>query len=431
MHYQETEKLMQRANALERGIAVTQKLIDQIEIPGGIESIQQDSRQAILDKYPHRILGTPISRVSLLRESVLDQARVLDEKIPTVLKQAHQALARKNSALEEISLQTSLEKTPSITEQGEELILREQIFTQTQAIIIATTILHKDDVSFITPNNTVLYTFTIGDDVRPILSEIASLPVNREYGDLSDQQRLELRNNTLSELDSLLSNHSLLNQAYEENKFGQNLQELLIWLSEQNDAVGGKLCELLTLPVLQSIVIDGRRLDMLDSQKYARLPGELARYIRMASNLGVSSKPKQEEKMPGISSNPPVVVSALSHEQPAMPKIFDIERRDPQIRELISGYIRLIAENNITKPVSGAQVSYFFPRIKKTDLEKALERKYISPERGRELFPVYGPKEILILLYIRNHGNNLTARHIKDLQDIVEEELSKQGKPQG
>lgn len=233
---------MQRANALERGIAVTQKLIDQIEIPGGIESIQQNSRQAMLDKYPHRILSTPISRVSLLRESVLDQARVLDEEIPPVLKQAYRILEKKEFAFLEILLQ-------------------------------------------------------------------------------------------------------------------------------MEDA--------------------------------------------------------DEDKSKPLSSDVPSAMPKFVQEPLVLPKISSLERRYPQVRQTIGLYLDQITENNIAGPINGSQLTKFFTRIKATDTARAIEKGIITPETGRDNHPAYKTKEIAILLYIKNQGNSLTPRMVKDLQEIVDEEILK------
>lgn len=411
MGYQETERLTRRASALEKGISVTQRLIDQAEIPGGIESIQQ----SILGK-------TRPSRISLMMESVLDQARILDEEIPPVLRKAHQALAKKESALAEL-------RSPE-----EEIIQREQIFTQTQATIIAASALQKVNAVFLAPNGDELYIFKVDDEVKSILTEVASLPTDPNYQKLDDSEKLKLRNRTLQDLELLLDNPDLLIEAFEEHKFDQSMQILLLALSVQNDIVGGKLCELLTLQLNRKTVYDSRGLTVLGNQKFATLPGELARYLRSRM---LQSSPKKTEPEPSQIQTPVVKTPIPVLEIPKVEKakVSGIVRRDPEVEARISAILDEIDQKEVARwgeIIKSGILNRLFPVLKQMVVEEMIDSSVVT-KKNKDGVTAFNITDVAAMLYAYKYGKKggLNQRLVKDLFAIITNQQEQRKKLKG
>lgn len=130
---------------------------------------------------------------------------------------------------------------------------------------------------------------------------------------------------------------------------------------------------------------------------------------------------------------PTTLAEPIVDKMTEIPKYKEIERRDPQVRQTVRGTLDRIEAHRINKPVSTVQLVKFFPNLKAkfvTQIEE--DKRYITPERGRDgRHPVFNREEITFLLYVREHGNNLTPRLVKDLKDIIDEEVSKRSQNNG
>lgn len=166
------------------------------------------------------------------------------------------------------------------------------------------------------------------------------------------------------------------------------------------------------------------RLDVDPQTKLRNLTRPISGIIAIKRRLNTlySSYQASIDNLESIASEAPI--SPPIQEYPTPPKVFDLERRIPNLHQIIDSYLSQIDQYHITKPITGSQLTRFFPRVKATDVKKAIERGYITPERGRDRHPIYNLTEIVTLLYIRNHGNNLSPRLIKELREIIDEEIA-------
>lgn len=129
---------------------------------------------------------------------------------------------------------------------------------------------------------------------------------------------------------------------------------------------------------------------------------------------------------------PTTLTEPTVDKMPESPKLKEIERRDPQIRETINELQDRLDAKGINKPINNPQLTKFFPSLKHNFVEQAIiERGYISPLRGRDHHPVFNREEITLLLYVREHGNNLTPRLIKELKEIIVEEIEQRSQNNG
>lgn len=113
--------------------------------------------------------------------------------------------------------------------------------------------------------------------------------------------------------------------------------------------------------------------------------------------------------------------------EPPPKKLSSVERRDPEVRQKIALLLDEIAEAGISTLINSSQLTRSFPRLKSHILEPLIGKAEISPKLDRNGFPVYSVDEITILLYLKDWGNNLTPRLVKDLRRIIREELAKRG----
>lgn len=150
-------------------------------------------------------------------------------------------------------------------------------------------------------------------------------------------------------------------------------------------------------------------------------------YIRKSLILDTEESEQATSQSQGIQASVP-----LPYEPPVeKPRITQVEQRDTEVRQRINSFLDRITELGITRSINGPQLTRFFPRVKRNFFEQAVERGYINPERGRDHHPVYKVEEIIVLLYIREYGNNLTSRQVKELREIIEEEMGKREKENG
>lgn len=129
---------------------------------------------------------------------------------------------------------------------------------------------------------------------------------------------------------------------------------------------------------------------------------------------------------------PATLAEPTVDKMPDSPKLKEIERRDPQIRETLNTYLERI-EAVTDKPIYRSQLTRFFPQIKANFID-IIERDkgYITPQRGRDgHHPVFSKEEIAILFYLKEYGKNLDPRRIKELKEIVAEEIGKRGQNNG
>lgn len=432
MRYQETERLIRRAGALEKGIVVTQRLIDQAEIPGGIESIQQDSKQAISDKYPHRILQTPISRISLMRESILDQARVLDEEISSVLRKAHQTLVKKRDELEliEAFLPDKGQEEHQPTKLGE--------FTPVDAGILAVLISHLQ-----TTNELTVPAINVDKGVLDACNRLIEInpEVPEQERESLSYEYIGLRETVLTKTVSIISGKSFEEEL---SSFDPSLQIVLIWMWNQN--ADGRMSETIR-----------RMLSKTPMQIRQTETAQVAAFEEFMRGTGrkqpEAEKQTEETLVPPLSDSEakePVVEEALlttegsSESQqpsapitavplpyerpPAKPKIPNIEKRNPHVRKTVQEYIAALKAKNVTRSMNEAQITRTFPRLKKTFLVQIREKNYIKPQVGKDgVHPAYNQSEIIFSLYAYDHRENggLNNALISELKEIIKEELAK------
>lgn len=129
---------------------------------------------------------------------------------------------------------------------------------------------------------------------------------------------------------------------------------------------------------------------------------------------------------------PATLAEPTADKMPESPKLKEIERRDPQIRQTLNTYFDRI-EQVTDKPIYRSQLTRFFPQIKANFIDLIERDKvYITPQKGKDRHhPVFSKEEIAILFYLKEYGKNLDPRRIKELKKIVAEEIAKRGQNNG
>lgn len=263
---------------LERKIANATSVLDNIKTPGWIDTFAPRATNLRAVTYDNPVIQRLTDK---LREKRIDSIIIgIEAALPKYREQAAK----------------------------EELIGRSEIFTQQQATVVASTIWTKKDAIFIGSDNNELFTFTLDPDVIPIIHNLMNLPVDFSRRDLTDQERLSARRKTLKDVDLLLKNPNLLAQAVNEGKLGNNMLELLVWLSEQNDMLGGRLCDLLSLEnsPIQTGVIRRRENYAVGQRIFVRVPPEIATDIKriLTQNLDNNGSGKPEANIDNIIISP-------------------------------------------------------------------------------------------------------------------------------
>lgn len=105
------------------------------------------------------------------------------------------------------------------------------------------------------------------------------------------------------------------------------------------------------------------------------------------------------------------------------PKITKIEGRLPDIRSQISLVLDLAKKQNAAPTMSGPQVQRIYGLSTKF-INQAQERGYISPERGRDHHATYTLEEVATLIFLKNNGNGLSAREVKELRRLIREDIA-------
>lgn len=133
-----------------------------------------------------------------------------------------------------------------------------------------------------------------------------------------------------------------------------------------------------------------------------------------------------DEKTPeSITSSAPIF-----EQPPARPRIADIERRDPQVREKVNGYLdQVLAHDSLKKgQVNRVQINREFQRLKASVVDNMLENDYIRPVgKDRHANDLYDVGQIVQMLYYYDHGNqSLRGREFsKEMKQIIGEEFAK------
>lgn len=102
-------------------------------------------------------------------------------------------------------------------------------------------------------------------------------------------------------------------------------------------------------------------------------------------------------------------------------KDYQIEKRDPALREKIRRIINEVGETGL-ETFSYPQIARFFG-IKARFIRRIQEKRYVSPGIMRDgRHPSYDRKQLVALVYIHRHGNNLTAFLVEEIHKIINEE---------
>lgn len=108
------------------------------------------------------------------------------------------------------------------------------------------------------------------------------------------------------------------------------------------------------------------------------------------------------------------------------PKLLSIEKRDPNVREIISQIVDEIESKGIKKPLNADQLANNYPVLKMSFLKLVREKRYIKPEKGRDgNHPAYTIKDIAMLVYVYRKNNGFSPREIKELRRLIENEVAK------
>ncbi len=107
------------------------------------------------------------------------------------------------------------------------------------------------------------------------------------------------------------------------------------------------------------------------------------------------------------------------------PKVYSLERHDPQLRQRIQGILDQLESiaadrsRTLTVPQLGNL------GIKAKFAQKVEREGYIQSKKGRDHHPIFTVHEVAILLYLKDFANGLSKRDKKQIRHFVQEELAK------
>lgn len=102
-------------------------------------------------------------------------------------------------------------------------------------------------------------------------------------------------------------------------------------------------------------------------------------------------------------------------------KDYQIEKRDPALRERIRQIINEIEETGL-ETFSYPQISKFFI-IRAWLIKRFQERQYVSPGIMRDRrHPSFDRRQLAALIYMCRHRNHLTASLAQEIHEIIAEE---------
>lgn len=123
----------------------------------------------------------------------------------------------------------------------------------------------------------------------------------------------------------------------------------------------------------------------------------------------------------------------ISVQEQAAP-LLDKQKREREKQEEVSRKVRGIIEElestDIPTFMSGAMLSKMTKdrlavNITETDVLKSTARKFISPQKGDGHHVNHGWREILILVYIKRFGNNMSSNERREFLKIVDKQFAK------
>lgn len=107
-------------------------------------------------------------------------------------------------------------------------------------------------------------------------------------------------------------------------------------------------------------------------------------------------------------------------------RLTQIEKRDPKIRQKILALLEEVKKAHLPELISVGKLTHKFNRLKANWLQQIEEEKrYIQPGR-RNGHPLFTQEESILLLYIKDFGNGLSPRLVKEIQEIISQEITGQ-----
>lgn len=383
------EFLIRLKSAHEKGLTASQNFLDSAQQEGWAERTFPDKKHAqhlylanVDPKTKFTNLLRPLTGIAAIRNRI--ENKVIPHRLAKI-----DTLTKEIESLEQVEKEA---KTP------EELTARKEIFTPTQAGFIAAAILQRKDIPFVSPaTREVLFRFEIDQQTEAYLKETGNLSLDLAYLKLTEGAKRDLRVQTLNELNLLLSSHELLNQALDNDKFSEPMKLFLIWLSEQNDKLGGYLCQVLAVNPQSDYTYDSSRLQHRGLQSYILIPPEIAPIIRYLN-------PKSTGQSP--------MYGAATESKPTELKIPVIERRDKEIRQKLNQYWNLVLDQFQDSKLSddnnnsGGRVTRSFPKFKEQFINWIVDEKHhLHPTISRDGFhSSFTLAEIVKMHYIYNHS---------------------------
>ncbi len=104
------------------------------------------------------------------------------------------------------------------------------------------------------------------------------------------------------------------------------------------------------------------------------------------------------------------------------PKKSKIEQRIPDIRIKVTALVDVVLERSTTQSMNSAQMQRVYNMSTKY-IKQAEERGYVSPRHIKDSKPIYDIADIATLVFLKNQGNGLTPREIKDVHRLIHQEV--------
>lgn len=232
---------------------------------------------------------------------------------------------------------------------------------------------------------------------------------------VSADRLLELRGEVINKVITLAKSDK---ENIIENQSPEVQTMILYFMINDNEPVAKLLQELLTAPIETT----------WEHKKWGGV-GRVWKEAVVDAKKIVVRPPKHKSKVQdGGKTSESADVSKPHKEKPEKPKTatFSIEKADPDVRKEIRSLLTRLDDQHIAWPLKSSQAAKVDSRLTVGALNKASENHYVSPKRGKDQRRLFQKDEVALLIYLKDYGNGLTPKQLKELRRIIAQEMSKQ-----
>lgn len=430
------ERLIKEKEILDHKLSSASVVFKNIETPGWINQRNPNATNLRLDITP-----------SLAKAENLDRVGNIKQQLHEVVLPAYRM------GIGQLNFKISASEVISQTEQSNKI----ESFTSYESAVLGA-LIESRNKTLIQLNGHGSFVFELDPEGLEICQRLKQKPIHEGEGFIitggNVEDLMEVRGRVLERLGRMLNDEKIDNII--DSQEDKDVEDVLIWLFIENEnRFLGLLPDFLNAHldhVTQYQAREGYQLEEVQnvwhpsgeilSKAVGVIKQESApiRKPKQAESADISVKTAEEatneqknleeivdEEV--IISTPTIIIVPPYQEFPQKPKVLDIERRDPQVREKIDQYLREVLSKDSLRngEVNQSQVNREFQRLKSTTVDKMEENGYIKPSGGNQRFPLFDITAIVQMLYYVDHGShNLNANNFrKESEQIILEELEK------